>query len=141
MIERIKAENIFSEIEPILEIQDIEVRITGSSMWPFFKDGKTKVRLGKIKNIKKGKVYLFRNDINDSYVLHRLVKINGETLIFRGDGNYATEKVSKEKLIAELVAFKNKQEVFVTNKFYRFKVFIYLLMPRRVMLKLFKRKV
>lgn len=139
MIEKNKASSVFDDIDSLLEVSDIIVRITGTSMWPFFKEGKTKVKLSKINKIKKGKIYLFKN--NESHVLHRLIKINGDILTFRGDGNVGVELVKKENLIAELIAYNNgKKEISVNNKFYRFKVFLYKLFPRRVMIKLFKKK-
>lgn len=140
MIKEQQVIDVFDDVSSLLEISDILVKVSGTSMWPFFKDNKTKVKLTKIKEIKKGKIYLFKKE--NTYVIHRLVKVKGEELTFRGDGNFLVERVSKDNLIAELIAFTNngKKEIKVTNKFYRFKVFIYRLMPRRVVIKLFKRK-
>lgn len=137
MIEKIKAREIFDNLAEILAEQDIKIKISGNSMWPFFIDKKTNVRLTKIKSIKKNNIYLFKYQNN--YVLHRLIKIKGETLIFQGDGNNVKEIVDKTALVAELVAFENKRLIYTTNKCYRLKVFLYRLLPRRVVIKLFKR--
>ncbi len=139
MIDKAKATEVFGDIEKVLNDTNIIVRIKGSSMWPFFKEETTKVELKKIENFKKGRIYLFIN--NNTYVLHRLIKINGDTLTFRGDGNVAVEVVDKSAVIASLEGFSNNcKETHISNKWYRFKVFIYRLLPRRVMLKVFKRK-
>ena len=133
-----KAIDVFDDVDSLLEVSDIIVKINGRSMF-LFKDGKTKVKLSKIEQIKKGKIYLFKN--NNSYVLHRLIRINGDILTFRGDGNVGVEKVNKHNLIAEMIAYNNgKKEISVNNKFYRFKVFLYRLFPRRIIIKLFKKK-
>lgn len=140
MIKENKVIDVFDGIDSLLEVSDIIVRITGRSMWPFFKEGKTKVKLSKINEIKKGKIYLFKN--NNSYVLHRLIKIKGEILTFRGDGNVGVELVNKNKLIAEMIAYNNgEKEISVKNNIYRFKVFLYRLFPRRIIIKLFKKKI
>lgn len=134
-----KAIDVFDDVDSLLEVSDIIVKINGRSMWPFLKDGKTKVKLSKIEQIKKGKIYLFKN--NNSYVLHRLIRISGDILTFRGDGNVGIEKVNKNNLIAEMISYNNgKKEISVNNKFYRFKVFLYRLFPRRIIIKLFKKK-
>lgn len=139
----IKANNsikVLDDIEGLLEVSDISLTVSGSSMWPFFKTGKTKTKLTKIKKIKKGNIYLFKK--NDTYVLHRLIKIDDNYLTFRGDGNVKKEIVSKESLIAELVSYKNNdnKEILITKKSYKFKVFLYRLLPRRIVIKLFKRR-
>lgn len=139
MIDQTKATQIFGDIESVLNDTDIIVQIKGTSMWPFFEEGKTKIRLKKVDKLKKGRIYLFK--INNTYILHRLTKINGDTLTFRGDGNYVPEVVNKTSVIASLESFINEgKETHITNKWYRFKVFIYRLLPRRVMLKVFKRR-
>jgi|SRR5690554_996314 len=139
MIEKPKGINILDNINDLLNVSDVKLTATGTSMWPFFKGGKTKIKLSKIKNIKKGNIYLFKN--NETFVVHRLIKIKNNSLIFKGDGNIKKEIVSKDSLLAELVSYVNKagKEIKQTNKFYKLKVFIYRLLPRRVMLKLFKK--
>lgn len=140
MMVKNKAQEIFENIDSFLEVSDVLVHFKGTSMWPFFKEGITKVRLSKVQSIKKGNVYLFKE--NDKFILHRLIKIKDQHLIFRGDGNVHKETVKKEQLIAQMVAFTNKgkKEVLTTNKLYRFKLFVYKLIPRKVVIKLFKGK-
>ncbi len=137
MIEKIAAKDLLKDIDKILNIQDVKFKVTGHSMWPFLKDGKTVIRLSKLKGLKKGQVYLFK--IDQKYFLHRLIKIKKDYLIFQGDGNVNKEKVQKEDLIAIMTAFYNKKEITVSSKLYRFKLFVYRLLPRRITLKLFKR--
>lgn len=139
MIEKSKDINVLDNISDLLSVSDVKLTVTGTSMWPFFKTGETKIKLTKIRNIKKGNIYLFKN--NQIFVVHRLIKIKNDKLIFKGDGNIKKEIISKDSLIAELVSYINKsgKEIKQTNKLYKFKVFIYRLLPRRVTLKLFKK--
>lgn len=139
MIKDGKAVNVLDDIDALLEVSDISLTASGSSMWPLFKTLKTKVTLTKVTEIKKGKIYLFIH--NKTFVLHELIKVKDDSLIFRGYGNVKKEVVNKEAILAEALSFKNKnnKEVLLTNKNFKFKVFIYKLLPRRIVIKLFKR--
>lgn len=137
MIKNNETVDILVNAKELLEVTNISLTTTGSSMWPFFKGNNTKIKLSKIKEIKKGNIYLFKKE--NSYILHRLTKIKALKLILKGDGNVTKEIVNKEDLIAQLVSFNNgKKEVNVTNRLYKFKVFMYNLLPRKVVIKLFK---
>lgn len=133
----VSAKDFFADIDNLLQKQDVKIKVTGKSMWPFFKDRKTVVTLTKVKDIKKGEVYLFI--YNSSYVLHRLVKIKKDVLIFRGDGNVIKEEVTRSKVLAVVKSYQNKKDINTSNRFYKLRVFLYRLLPRRITLKLFKR--
>ncbi|MDD2575469.1 MAG: S24/S26 family peptidase [Acholeplasmataceae bacterium] len=128
---------LFSELKTILKEKDVILRIKGNSMWPFFKSGKTSVYLHKVELIKKYEIYLFQ--LNDTYVLHRLIKIKNDKLIFKGDGNHSIELITKDDLIGHVVSYQNKKKIDTKSKFYKFRVRLYLLFPRRITIKLFKR--
>ena len=128
---------LFSELKTILKEKDVIIRIKGNSMWPFFKNGKTSVYLHQIDFIKKYEIYLFK--LNDTYVLHRLIKIKKDKLIFKGDGNNSTELVTKDDLIGRVVSYQNKKNINAKSKLYKLRVRLYLLCPRRITIKLFKR--
>lgn len=130
-------ELLFSELKTILKEKDVILRIKGNSMWPFFKNGKTSVHLHKVNLIKKHEIYLYK--LNDTYVLHRLIKIKKDKLIFQGDRNYSTEIITKDDLIGHVVAYQNKKYIDTKSRLYKFRVRLYLLCPRRMTIKLFKR--
>lgn len=140
MIKNNKTINVFENIRELLEVSDVSLTVKGTSMWPFFNVLNTKVKLTKIKQIKKGNIYLFKN--NETFILHRLIKIKDDLLIFNGDGNVKKEVINKNFLIAELASYTDKKnkEIDVNRKWYKFKVFIYRLLPRRVVIKLFKKR-
>lgn len=133
----VSAKDFFADIDTLLLKQDVKIKVTGHSMWPFFKDRKTVVTLSKVTKIKKGDVYLFI--YNSSYVLHRLIKVKGDKLIFRGDGNVIKEEVMKPKVLAVVKSYHNKKEINTTKFSYKLRVCLYRMLPRRITLKLFKR--
>lgn len=128
---------LFGELKPILEEKDVILRIKGNSMWPFFKDAKTSVTLRKVTFIRNKEIYLFK--LNDTYVLHRLIKIKDNKLVFRGDGNLGKEYTTKYSLIGQVIGFENKKYIKTSSKVYKVKLRLYLLFPRIIMIKLFKR--
>lgn len=128
---------LFGELKSILEEKDVILRIKGNSMWPFFKDIKTSVTLRKVVSIKNKEIYLFK--LNDTYVLHRLIKVKDDKLIFRGDGNLGKEYTTKYSLIGHVIGFENKKYIKTSSKVYKVKLRLYLLLPRIIMIKLFKR--
>ena len=86
-----------------------EVRFTpsGVSMRPFIEGDRDSVILGAYTRApKRGDIVLARVGITTSpnYVLHRLVRIEGEKYILQGDGNIAGEEVcSRDDIIARVV--------------------------------------
>ncbi len=129
-------EAFFKDIKEIIKTNDVKFKVKGSSMWPFFKDGITSVTLTKVEEIKRLEVYLFT--YKDKYFLHRLVKIKGDDYIFKGDGLISKEIVKKEAIIAYVKSYETKKEINVKKKSYKLRVFLYRLLPRRIILKVFK---
>lgn len=79
----------FASVEVIIaEGRSVEMVVRGVSMRPFLRDGKDVVVLSPLpaEGVSVGMVVLFRH--RGSHVLHRLVAIGPEGLIFEGDGNY-----------------------------------------------------
>ena len=58
--------------------------VTGSSMAPLLKDGRSTVLLTKDFVPKRGRILLFRRR-DGSLILHRVRKIDGNTLVMNGD--------------------------------------------------------
>ncbi len=59
-------------------------------MRPFLEDNRDKALLAKAKDIQVGDAVLAET-APKHYVLHRIIKIQGETVTLRGDGNLGTE--------------------------------------------------
>lgn len=126
----------FNDVIDILKTQDVIIKIKGTSMWPFFKDGQTDVTLTKSDTYKKNDICLFT--YQDTFIIHRLIKIKDNKYIFKGDGLTTKEVVNKKSIIAKVSHYQTKKLIDVTKKSYRCRVFLYRLLPRRLILKVFK---
>lgn len=72
--------------------ESVPVTIAGVSMSPLLKNGKDQVVLSPLSSpLKVGDVALFI--CNGRYIVHRLIRIEGENLIFQGDNCVAEEHV------------------------------------------------
>jgi len=83
-------------------------RVRGNSMRLFLKDGRDKVVLAPCAEVKVRDVVLAEVSPR-RYVLHRVIKKNGERLVLKGDGNvYGTESCSTHDVIGKAVGFIRK---------------------------------
>ena len=100
----IKNNIFFTEVEQLLsEGQEVTILVKGNSMRPLLRNERERVILRKHRDedIRKGAVMLFR--YRGSYVMHRVVKIEGDVVIFEGDGNYKLQEVATRKDIVAVV--------------------------------------
>ena len=75
----------------------------GNSMLPFIRPRTDEIKLSPIdnKSIQKGNIVLAKTD-DGNYVIHRIEKIDGDTITLRGDGNLTTrEYCKKNNILAE----------------------------------------
>lgn len=94
---------------------------TGRSMLPVIRDRKDTVTLTKPpRNIKKGDVAFYRRD-NGQYILHRVMFVNGDTYVLRGDNRWDNEyNVSRSQIIGVLKSFERNGKVHnVTDRSYQ----------------------
>lgn len=78
----------------------------GDSMLPMLKGDGDIVELRPVDNtLQRGNIYLFVN--NNHFVVHRLRYHRGDTLVFRGDNCLGEEHVSREDVLARLVAVEH----------------------------------
>lgn len=77
-------------ISMIEEGHTITLPLRGFSMRPFLEDGRDKALLGKAGQLKVGDVVLAEIRPK-TYVLHRIIAINGEHITLLGDGNLTPE--------------------------------------------------
>jgi hypothetical protein len=79
----------------------------GVSMRPFIEGGSDKVILHECKRPAVGMIVLAK--VNDTYVLHRIYKIEGKQIILQGDGNLTgSETCTAADIIGYVVRLKNK---------------------------------
>ena len=96
----------FAEVERLLT-EDITatILVRGNSMRPLLRDSRDKVvlRRSQESDIAIGEIMLFR--YRGDCIMHRVVEIDGDTVVFAGDGNYKTyETAHRADVIARVVS-------------------------------------
>lgn len=131
----------FTNIRHIIDSGNrVELRVKGISMYPTLEDGKHKVVLKPYHSqaLKVGTLALFV--YNKKYILHRLISIEENKLIFKGDNLTTEECISRKDIIAVVefiitpsgkVIDCNKQSFFIRNNL-RLLMNRYYIMPCRV---------
>lgn len=90
--------------ERLKEGQTVIMQFGGVSMLPLINGCGEKIKLRPLlsdENCVVGEVYLFF--YQNHYIIHRLMKIKGDTYIFRGDNCYNCEYVQREDVLAKLI--------------------------------------
>lgn len=107
---------------------EVNLTVTGNSMYPLFKSRVDTVVLAMPKKLKKRDIAFYKRD-NGQYVLHRILKIKGENLVIAGDNEMEKEfPVRKDQVIAVVKKFtRNGNEYSVNTLWYRFYSFIWCL--------------
>ena len=118
----------FQEItNRIAEGERVRMRAKGNSMLPFIRDGKDEVVLEKPnkQSFQKGRLLLVQL-ADKRYVLHRVEKIENNTIILRGDGNLSIlETCTVDDVIAEAIAvMRGGKEIEVGS--FKWKLYRYL---------------
>ena len=136
----------FAEVENLLaEGESVTVRVRGCSMMPHLRDGKHSVvvRRCKAEDIKLGAVIFF--EYRGQWIMHRLRRIEGEKLIFAGDGNYKLEEVvgrdALRGVVTDIISPSGKK-LSCESFLWRFKSGAWLMLPaivRRYMLAIIRR--
>lgn len=85
----------------------VTLPLRGYSMRPFLEDGRDKALLRKPEKIEVGDAAL-AEITPGHYVLHRIVSINGEAVVLRGDGNLGIEKCRLADIRATAIGFYRK---------------------------------
>lgn len=111
------------EIEKLLSKDDFVVcNVKGDSMRPFLKEDDKVVIVKKNRDIKMYDVVLYKR--NNKYMLHRVIGINRDFLIIRGDNNIYKEEVKNEDILGILAGYYNKNEYieindYINRKYYK----------------------
>lgn len=100
-------EILLEEVACLLdEGKEVELMAKGTSMLPFIVGGRDSVILRKeaCDSLRPGDIVLARRSPGN-YVLHRIVRVDGEKVTLRGDGNlFGTETVGKEDVLGKVVS-------------------------------------
>lgn len=122
----------------------VRIRAKGNSMLPFIRDGKDEIIIDKlnVNSFQRGRLLLVRMP-NDSYVLHRVKKINGNNIILNGDGNLKLyESCIRDQVIAESTEIIRNKKLIKVGSF-RWNIYRYLwpqnYLLRRIGLALYRR--
>lgn len=97
----VKNDDLFADVEQIIgDGGHIQLRIKGYSMRPFLRNGIDSVHLSPISagELRRGMVALFRH--RNRHILHRIRRIEGNKITFRGDGNYRRSEYSSRGEVA-----------------------------------------
>lgn len=85
----------------------VTLRLKGYSMRPFLEDNRDKALMTKATTFAVGDAVLAITDTKH-YVLHRIIKIEGDDVTLRGDGNLATEHCRREDIKGAVIGFYRK---------------------------------
>lgn len=94
-------------IKMIDEGHTVTLPLKGYSMRPFLEDGRDKALLTKPQSPKVGDPVLAEVDPLH-FVLHRIIKIDGDNVVLRGDGNLGNEYCKVGDVKAAVVGFYRK---------------------------------
>ena len=93
----------------IADGHDVTLRVRGVSMRPFLEDRRDKIVLTRAQDVKVGDAVL-AEIAPGKYVFHRIVKIVGERVTLKGDGNiYGTEECGLADIVASTKWFIRKE--------------------------------
>jgi len=85
--------------------------ITSGSMWPDLKEGEL-VFIKGIDNknqISIGDIIVFRNTLNDTLTIHRVIELGENTLVTKGDANFGEDKpISYNDVVGKTVMLNGK---------------------------------
>jgi hypothetical protein len=108
-------EKQFSNAELLPEIvkmlnegHTVTLRLRGFSMRPFLEDNRDKALLTKAHDVKEGDPVL-AEIAPKQYVLHRIVKIEGDKVTLRGDGNLNEEHCLLNDVKGSVIGFYRKE--------------------------------
>jgi hypothetical protein len=89
-----------------------QLRISGRSMFPFFKEGQNVLVTPLDRSLRAGRIYAYIK--NNTMVGHRLVRVKNDRAVFLGDGNNRSETVDINSIIGEcIVEYSKMKQLFV----------------------------
>jgi len=96
----------------------------GCSMRPLFKQHRDIITVNKnVGEIKRGDVVLYPSLRTEDLILHRVIKVNGDELLIRGDNTYVIEHRKKDEIIGVLTSFYRKGKYCDCKKSKAYKIY------------------
>lgn len=107
--EKYYANDVFiPDVVKILEEgHTVTLKLRGISMRPFLEDNRDKALITKARNLKRGDIVL-AEVAPKLYVLHRIVKIDADNVVLRGDGNLNCEYCKLSDVKGFVIGFYRK---------------------------------
>ena len=143
-IMKVKAAAIFPFIEEILEQgQNSRITVTGSSMYPFLRDGVDSVEFskGSFDSISRGDIVLIRRR-DGAYVMHRVLKKEGISFYMVGDAQQWIEgPLYADQLLAVVTAVYRKDRKIVCRSIWwrtLSGIWLWMLPCRHIVFKLYR---
>lgn len=119
------------ELVPLLQLQleqtgSAQLPVTGCSMLPMLHHCRDTVTLAPVEQpLKKGDLILYRR-LGGRYILHRILRRRGSTLLCCGDNQFWKEPVDQSQVLAVVRGFTRKGKIYsVEHSGYRRYVFWY----------------
>ncbi len=136
MVKKIKIDNniFFAQVEELLKQGEcVKINIKGDSMHPALREQRDMVILSPASSntLYVGNIALFIYE--GQYTLHRLIKEDGEFLVFQGDNlNSKTELIEKSKVIAHVAKIVKDNRTYIDcfSRTQLVKAYIYVLFLR-----------
>lgn len=134
---------LLSEVERMLkEGKQVTLRAKGNSMLPFIRNGRDSVMLTGKFQLQKGDIVLAKTN-QGTFVLHRIIRLNEQTITLMGDGNLrGTETCERKDVFGKVTTIlKNGKTINPYNPWNSWKsvCWIKLLPLRRYLLAIYRR--
>lgn len=91
----------------VAEGHTVTLPLKGNSMRPFLEDGRDKALLTMVGDIQVGDPVIAQTT-DGRYVLHRIIRIDGDEITLRGDGNLGIEHCLRENVLCSVLGFYRK---------------------------------
>ena len=98
---------------------------SGASMRPMLRQHRDIVTIKKIdRPLKRGDAVLYPEK-SGKYVLHRIIRVKEDIFIIRGDNNYFTERVPKEKIVGILKYYIREGKYIDCSTDWKYKCYVF----------------
>lgn len=110
-----------------------ELTVTGNSMFPMLKNRVSRVKLSPAGQLKAGDLPLYRRD-DGAFVLHRIIKYDGEYYSMCGDNQYVLERgIRPNQIIAVVTAFSRDGKKWTNSNNVLYMIYIRIWMFVRIL--------
>jgi phage repressor protein C with HTH and peptisase S24 domain len=92
--------------------------VIGNSMYPLLRERKDSIHLVKLTSkLKRYDIVLFHRS-NGQHILHRILKVENDSLILCGDNQWKKETITKDQIIGIVIGFYRKEKYISINNFW-----------------------